>query len=72
MVTSIQISSELKEKLASRKMNDKDSYEDVIWDLLEDTLELSEQAKKDIEKARKEYNDGKYVTHEQLKKELGI
>lgn len=72
MVSTIQVSNELKEHLAVRKMSDKDSYEDVIWDLLEDTLELSAQTKKEIELARKEFKEGKFVTHEQLKKELGL
>ena len=72
MVTTIQISEELKEKLALRKMSNKDRYEDVIWDLLEDTMELNEQTIKDIEIARKEFKEGKYVTHAQLKKELGL
>jgi len=72
MVTTIQISNELKDKLSQRKIDSKDRYEDVIWDLLEDTMELSEQTKKDIEIARKEFKQGKYVSHSQLKKELGL
>jgi len=72
MVTTIQISEELREKLALRKMSSKDSYEEVIWDLLEDTMELSNQTKKEIEISRKEFKEGKFMTHAQLKKELGI
>lgn len=72
MVTTIQISQELKNKLAIRKQSEKDSYEDVIWDLLEDTMELSEQTKKEIATARKEFKQGKYTTHAQLKKDLEI
>jgi len=72
MVTTIQISKELKEKLVLRKMSDKDSYEDVLWDLLEDTLELSEQTKREIDVARVEIENGTFVTHAQLKKELGL
>ena len=72
MVTTIQVSEELRERLALRKIDEKDRYEDVIWDLLEDTMELSEQTKKEIEIARKEIKQGKFVTHAQLKKELGL
>jgi predicted transcriptional regulator len=72
MVTTIQVSEELKEKLALRKMSSKDRYEDIIWDLLEDTLELNEQTKKEIEIARKEIKEGKFLTHAELKKELGM
>lgn len=72
MVTTIQVSEELKERLSLRKMSAQDRYEDIIWDLLEDTLELNEQTKKEIEKARNEFKQGKFVTHAQLKKELGF
>lgn len=72
MVTTIQISEELKEKLSLRKMSNKDSYEEIIWDLLEDTMELNEQTKKEIEISRKEIKEGKFYTHEQVKKELGL
>lgn len=53
-------------------MTSKDTYEEIIWDLLEDTLEINEQTKKDIEQARKQYERGEYITHEELKKELGL
>ena len=72
MVTTIQISEELKEILSKRKMTSKDSYEDIIWDLLEDTLEINEQTKKEIKTARNEYEKGEHITHAQLKKELGL
>ena len=49
-----------------------ESYEEVIWDLLEDTMELSEATKKKIEIAEKEYEKGNYFTLEEVKKELGI
>lgn len=72
MATTIQISEDLREKLAMRKSSVKDRYEDIIWDLLEDTMELSEQTKKEIQTARKEFKSGKFVTHAELKKELGL
>ena len=49
-----------------------ESYEDVIWDFIEPHLELSEQAKKDIELSKKEYERGNFVTLEEIKNELGI
>ena len=54
MATTIQISKELLKKLKERKMYEKESYEEVIWDLLEDTMELSEQTKKNIKKAQED------------------
>ena len=72
MVTTIQVSNELAQKLKMRKMYDKESYEDIIWDLLEDTMELSEETKKRIKQAEKEFKEGKFFTHEQVKRELGL
>lgn len=72
MATTIQVSEDLVNELRERKQFDKESYEDIIWDILEDTKELSEQTKKDIEEARAQIKAGKFYTHEQVKKELGI
>ena len=58
------------ETLKKRKLHEKESYEDVIWDLLEDTMELSEETKRDIEIAQKEYAEGKFYTLEQIEKEF--
>ena len=69
--TSIRISSELLNTLKKFK-DDKDSYEDVIWDFIEPHLELSEQTKKDIEISRQEYKRGNFVTLEEVKKEFGF
>ncbi len=69
--TSIRISSDLLNTLKKFK-DDKDSYEDVIWDFIEPHLELSEQTKKDIEIAKQEYKRGNFVTLEEVKKELGF
>ena len=70
METSIQVSRELLENLKKRKMHEKESYEEVIWDLLEDTMELSEQTKRDIEESRKEYKRGEVVSFEEIKRKL--
>jgi hypothetical protein len=35
-------------------------------------LELNEETKRDIAKAREEYKQGKFKTMEEVKKELGI
>ena len=72
MVTTIQVSNKLVEVLRNRKMYNKESYEAIIWDLLEDTMELSEETKNHIELAKKDIKAGKVYTHEQIKKELGL
>jgi serine/threonine protein kinase HipA of HipAB toxin-antitoxin module len=72
MATTIQISNELKDLLQKRKLNKRDTFEDVIFDLLEDTMELSEQTKKNIEEAKKNIREGKVHKWEDVKKELGL
>ena len=58
MATTIQVSRELLGTLQKRKLYDKESYEEVIWDLVEDSRELNEETKRDIEKARAEIKVG--------------
>ncbi|NTV23812.1 MAG: enoyl-CoA hydratase/isomerase family protein [Nanoarchaeota archaeon] len=72
MVTTIQITEDLQVELSKRKLFSKETYEEVIWNLIEDNMELSEEAKKDIEEAREEIRQGKAVTLEEAKKRLGI
>jgi hypothetical protein len=72
MATTIQISNELQDSLLKRKLYDKETYEEIIWDLLEDTMELSEETKRNIEQSRKEIAAGKTISLEKLKKELKL
>ncbi len=72
MATTIQISEDLQSNLAKRKIFDRETYEEVIWDLLEDTMELSEETKRDIIEARKEFKAGKFATLEEVEKRLNL
>jgi predicted transcriptional regulator len=72
MATSIQISEELKKVLSKKKLSERETYENIIWNLLEDNLELNEQTRKELEESRKEIKEGKIITLAQLKKELNI
>jgi len=72
MDTTIQISKKLQEELQKRKITDKESYEEVIWDLLEDTLEISEETKKEMVDARLEVKKGLVKPLSQIKKELKL
>ncbi|MHB1346666.1 MAG: hypothetical protein ACYCXK_04150 [Candidatus Humimicrobiaceae bacterium] len=72
MATSIQISEELKKVLSKKKLSERETYENIIWNLLEDNMELNEQTKKELELSRKEIKEGKTLTLSQLKKELNI
>ena len=71
-MTTIQVSNSLHNELIKRKLFERETYEEVIWDLIEDTRELNDQTKRDIEKARDEIKAGKVHTLAQVKKELGL
>ena len=72
MATTIQISEDLQTELSKRKLSERETYEEVIWDLLEDSKEINEETKREIAAARAEIKAGKYKTLSQAKKELGI
>lgn len=71
-VTTIQISEALREKLETQKMSNKETYEEVILDLLEDTTELSEETKKAIRQAEADIKAGRVYTLTEVKKSLNI
>ncbi len=70
MVTTIQISSRLQNELTKKKIFNRETYEEIIWELIEDTKELSEETKKDIAEARKEFKEGKFSTLEVVEQRL--
>jgi predicted transcriptional regulator len=70
--TTIQISHELQDELNKMKLFSRETYEEVIWNVIEDTKELSEETKKEIEEARKEISEGKFVTLSELKKKYNV
>ncbi len=72
MATTIQISGELQKELSRRKLFERETYEEVIWDLIEDTSELSEETKRNIELSRKEIKEGKVHRWEDIKRELKL
>jgi hypothetical protein len=72
MATTIQVSQELVGELKDRKMFDNESYEEVIWDLVEDTQELNEETKRELAQARAEIKAGKFHTFSEVKKKAGL
>ena len=72
MATTIQVSGQLVDALKMRKQYDKESYEEVIWNLVEDTMEINAETKREIKQARADIKAGKFYTHEQVKKKLRL
>ena len=71
-ISTIQIKEETKKALQAMKLHTRETYEEVIERMMEDLRELGEETIADIKEARKEIESGKFVTHEQLKKDLGL
>jgi len=69
--TTIQVSEEIRDALAKRRIYEKETYEEVIMDLLEDSMELSAETLKELEQSRKDIEAGRVYTLEEVKKKLG-
>ena len=72
MATTIQVSDDMRDHLNRLKMHPRETYNDVLERIIEDMRELDERTKKEIEKRIKEIDDGEYLTHEEVGKELGF
>lgn len=71
MDTTIQISNELLQRLKNMKINNTESYESIIWDLIEDRLEFSKRTNENLAKSEREIVEGKTISLEELKKKVG-
>ena len=58
------------EDLKSRKMYDRESYEDIIQDLLEDSMELSKETIENIKRSEEDIKKGKVKTLEEIEERL--
>jgi len=72
MDTTIQVSKNLLEKLARMKIHEKESYESIIWDLIEDRMEFSAETKNNLAQSEREIKEGKTTSLESIKKKLAI
>lgn len=72
MYTTIKISEELKKRLDEMKMQDSETYAEIIEDLIEDRLSLNSEFVNEIEARRKERKKGKTISLEKLKKEMTL
>ena len=72
METTIRVSQNVKKQLNKMKIFSRESYNNIIELLIEDTLELSEKTKKEIAEARKRIKKGEVYTNEEVVKMLGL
>ncbi|MHA1683514.1 MAG: DUF7557 family protein [Promethearchaeota archaeon] len=71
-MTTIQISREMKEKLDKLKLSRRETYNDVIEQLIEDSQELSEQAIVDLNEALEDVKNGRVTPHDEVKRRLTL
>jgi len=69
MPTTIQISDSVKKILDTMKIFERETYNGIIENMIEDNLELNEKTKKELEEARK---SKKWISHEEVKKRFGL
>ncbi len=72
MYTTIRIPGLLKQRLDEMKLQESESYAEIIEDLIEDRLSLNPDFIAQIEERRKEHRKGRTVSLEELKKETGL
>ena len=72
MATTIQVSKSLQEELMGRKLFDSESYEDVIWDMLEDIMEITKETKKILRLSEKDVKGKRIHALSDVKRELNV
>ncbi len=72
MATTIQISDDVKLFLDKLRLIERESYNDVIEFMIEDNLELNEKTRLEVEEARADMKAGRTVSHNEVKRRLGL
>jgi len=72
MSTTIQISNDVKRILDRMKIFERETYNEIIENMIEDNLELNEKTKKEIKEAKKRIEKGEFVTFEEVEKNFSL
>ncbi len=70
MTTTIQISNDVKNVLDRMKIFERETYNEIIMNMIEDNMKVNERTAKELDsrKFRKE----KSISHEEIKKRFGL
>jgi predicted CopG family antitoxin len=70
MATTIQISSQIHEVLKKFKANDKETFNEVLFNILENAglLEFSDETKNKLAIAKQEISEGLVIPHSEIRK----
>ena len=72
MATTIQISDDVKNVLDKMRIFQRETYNELIMNMLEDNMRINEKTRKELDEARKEIKLGKTISHEEVKKRFGL
>ncbi len=72
MHTTIQISKDVKRILDRMRIFERETYNEIIENMIEDNLELNEKTKKEIKEAKKRIEKGEFVTFEEVEKNFSL
>ena len=70
--TTIRISKKLLDSLLKLKIDDSETYEEVIWDVIEPYLDISKKVKESLREAEKDIQRKETISFEELKKKYGF
>ena len=72
MTTTIQISNEVKVFLDRMKIFERETYNEILMNMIEDNMRVNEKTRKELDEARREIKKGNFVSHEEVKKRFGL
>ena len=72
MATTIQISNEVKSHLDKMKIFERETYNELLLNMIEDNLRVNEKTKKEIIEARKRVKHGEFITQEEVERKLDL
>jgi hypothetical protein len=70
MATTIQISNEVKAFLDRMKIFERETYNEILLNMIEDNMSINEKTKKELDERR--FSKDKAISHEEVKKRLGL
>ena len=72
MPTTIQVSNALKAELTALKLYERETYDEVLWNLIEDSRELSREALALLAEAEADVAAGRLVSLDELARDLDL
>ncbi len=72
MSTTIQISDNVRETLERMKLFERETFNEIIENMIEDNLELNEKTKQELIEARKRIKQGRFITQEEIERRFEL